>query len=131
MTRPRLTAALDAPFGIDRRRFDQEEGCLIGGECPQCGARAWPRRSVCYGCGGGEIVEVQLPSQGLLVTWTRVWVAVEGIKPPYTVGLVELGRLQLFGHVVGVTDDTKVPVDVQLKVDVDRQPPFWFEVLDS
>lgn len=123
----RLTSALDTPPTGQRRRFDAESGTLVAGECPTCGAQTWPRRSVCYRCGGAEVGEVVLPRVGRLTTWTRVWVPVEGIDPPYVVGLVTLGRLQLFGHIRGVDEDTRVPTEVTVRVNPDEKPPFWFE----
>lgn len=123
-----LGPALDAGLTGDRRRFDQTARRLVAGECQRCGAQTWPRRAICFRCGSADVAEVLLPAQGRLTTWTRVWVPVEGLEPPYSVGVVELGRVQLFGHVRGVTDKTTVPVDVAARVDVGQQPPFWFEV---
>lgn len=123
-----LASALDVPLTGERPRFDPAEGRLVGGRCERCGTETWPRRSVCYHCGAASVAEHVLPGEGLLTTWTRVWVPVEGLEPPYSVGLVEFGDLQLFGHVRGVTEDTAIPAEVTVRVDLDEQPPFWFEV---
>lgn len=121
-----LSLALEAPPTGTRSRY-AEDG-LVAGRCERCGAQSWPRRSVCHRCGSAHIVEQVLPSEGRLTTWTRVWVPVEGLQPPYSVGLVELGEVQLFGHVRGVDDDTELPITVAVRVDVEHTPPFWFEV---
>ena len=42
--------------------------------------------------------------------------------------LVEIGRLPLFGHIRGVMDDLKVPIHVEVRVDLEQLPPFWFEI---
>jgi uncharacterized OB-fold protein len=117
-----------APLTAERQRFDDQAGTLVAGQCDECGSQAWPRRSVCHRCGSRSICDVRAETHGRLVTWTRVWVPVEGIEPPYIVGLVELGRLQLFGHVRGADEITRVPQSVRLRVDVSKRPPFWFEV---
>lgn len=124
----RLSPALDAPLIGERRRLDVEAGALIGGVCHNCAARTWPRRAVCYRCGAGNLADVTLPTSGRLVTWTRVWVPVEDIEPPYLVGVVELGRVQVFAHVRGITDEDVAPADVRLVIDADHRPSFWFEV---
>ncbi len=126
-----LTAALDIPLTADRRRMAPATQELIGGECERCGAQTWPRRAVCHRCGSPRVAEVTLPTTGRLLTWTRVWVPVEGLEPPYLVGLVEIGRLQLFGHVRGIDDDTATPAPVRVRIDPDARPPFWFEAVSA
>jgi uncharacterized protein len=123
-----LDSALDVEPTKERRRFNPREGRLVGGICANCGARTWPRRSVCFSCGSTAISESTLPPEGVLTTWTRVWVPVEGIEPPYMVGIVDVDGLQLFGHVRGVTDATKLPARADIRVDTDETPPFWFVV---
>ena len=123
-----LTAVLDVALTNSRSRFDQAQGRLVGGECGRCGAQSWPRRSICYRCGAAEVSEVVLVGEGWLTTWTRVSLPVEGLEAPYVVGMVKLGRVQLFGHIRGVTEDIEMPAEVVVKVDPGQQPPFWFEI---
>lgn len=125
----RLSFALDKPPIGERRRFDPDAGALVGGQCQECGTQTWPLRSVCYRCGSGDVLAATIPTDGRLTTWTRVWVPVEGIKPPYVVGLVTLGSLQIFGHVRGISDTTTVPADVKVRVELESVPPFWFELV--
>ena len=122
-----LSLALDVVPTVERTRFDRGTQRLIGGECLECGAQMWPRRAVCYRCGNARVEETPLPRCGRLVTWTEVWVPVEGLEPPYVVGLVELGALQIFGHVRHLDDAAQEPLDVDVRIDPDQQPPYWFE----
>lgn len=89
----------------------------------------WPRRAVCPRCGSDEIDAYDLPPAGTLKTWARVWVPVEGLPPPYDVGLVELGGVQVFGHVRGLSEEDVVPLPVTLRLAEEGNGgvPFWFE----
>lgn len=123
-----LRRALDAPLTSQRRRYDAEQGALIGGRCSSCGASAWPRRTVCYRCGQASIDDFVLDTMGSLVTWARVWVPTDEVDPPYVLGLVVLDGIELVGHVRGLDDQQfKVPSPVRLVVDPTERPPFWFE----
>ncbi len=123
------TSGLDIELTADRVRLDAVTGALVAGECQACGAQSWPRRARCYRCGSMHVSATRLPTEGRLQTWTRVWVPVEGITPPYVVGLVELGEVQIYGHLRGPIDDLMdMPVPVRVRVAPEEAPPFWFEV---
>ena len=71
---------------------------LIGSECGNCGATAFPIQPRCPRCSAGAMSEVMLPRRGTLVAWTT-----QGFPPgapykgpvgedfvPFGVGLVQL-----------------------------------------
>lgn len=118
--------AIEARGVSERPRMEPARGVLIGGRCEQCGLLSWPSRAVCQRCGSGEIRDLDLPATGTLTTWSRVWVPIDGIEPPYVVGLVEIGELRIFGHVRDLPEDLALPATVQLVVDGGSTPPFWF-----
>lgn len=124
-----LQRVLDAPLAMDRQRFDVEAGLLVGGQCDRCDTVTWPARPVCPRCQGTNIATTMLPRDGELMSWSRVWVPVEGIKPPYVLGLVQLGLTQVFGHVRNVPESVPPGLPVSLRIDDDSHPPFWFEVV--
>lgn len=125
-----LARALQATGSARRARFDAEAGVLLAGACNECGAQAWPAGAVCLRCGSGDIELEPLPQAGSLTTWSRVWVPVEGIQPPYLLGIVQLGAVEVVGHVDGLdaAGTVPVPVPVRLAVHPDRHPPFSFVV---
>ena len=43
---------------------------LLGSKCQGCGAIAFPSRGNCTGCGGTDVVAVELPRRGTLWAWT-------------------------------------------------------------
>jgi len=86
---------------------------------------------VCHACGSPTVLDVPLANEGILLSYTTVWVEREGITPPFVLGQVRLndGTL-LYSHVRGLVDDRKVPVPVRVVVSsrTDASPPaFWFE----
>ncbi|MGH3097435.1 MAG: Zn-ribbon domain-containing OB-fold protein [Streptosporangiales bacterium] len=121
-----LAPLLAAPNTGDRQRVDDVAGRLVGGRCAACGTVTWPRRAACPRCVSGDVADANLPTQGTLVTVTTVWVPVEGIEPPYTLGLVRLGGAEVFAHIRGLDDAARVPVPVVLRLDREASPPFWF-----
>lgn len=125
-----LTTALDVTPTGARTRIDRVAGALVGGRCDECGATAWPSRSVCHRCGCPSMRETSFAAEGTLLTYTTVWVARPGLEPPYTIGQVKIpdGPV-VFCHIRGLTDEGTVPLRVELVVDGDAAavPPFWFE----
>jgi uncharacterized OB-fold protein len=73
---------------------------LIGGRCGICHRRHFPRAEVCPWCGGAEVAEVGLATEGRLWAWTAVTSPPPGYEgdTPYGFGVVELDADQL--HVV-------------------------------
>lgn len=57
-----------------------------------------------------------------------MWVPVEGIEPPYDVCLVQLGGVQVFGHIVGIEVEAPPRSIVHIRVDTSKAPPYWFEL---
>lgn len=126
-----LLRALEAPTTGERTRVDFDSGTLVGTRCTECSWIAWPGRAGCPRCQAVAVEPHALPSDGVLHTWTRVWVPAEGIEPPYVLGLVRLGEVQVFAHIRELTDELKVPAPVRIRVDEHGHPPFWFEPVEG
>lgn len=122
--------SLDVEPFADRRRFDPVGGTLTGGQCAACGAQAWPRRAVCHRCGSGSIDEWVLPDEGTLETWSRVWVGLPGLEPPYQVGIVRLGDARIFSH-VSSDGDVATPARVVVELEPANDPFFRVRVVDE
>ena len=93
---------------------------LIGMECKNCGARAFPPSSVCPECMSENISDVELSDHGSLYTWSVVHVAPEGWKVPYIAGYVDLPEgVRLFAHIVGAgSDELNMDMKVSLTTSV-------------
>lgn len=121
-----LLRAVDATPTGQRRPVDFARGLLVGSRCLDCAWLSWPPRAGCPLCHGVRVEPAALPTQGVLYSWTRVWVPVEGITPPYLLGLVRLAGVRVFGHIRDLPEDATVPTPVQLRVAESSAPPFWF-----
>ncbi|MFC1405275.1 MULTISPECIES: Zn-ribbon domain-containing OB-fold protein [Streptacidiphilus] len=60
---------------------------LVGTECGQCGRTMIGTRVVCSSCVSREVSRVALPSTGVLYSFTRLHVGVEGVRP---IGYIDL-----------------------------------------
>jgi uncharacterized OB-fold protein len=75
---------------------------LIGSKCQHCGAVAFPKRAVCHKCLSEDVVEIPLSKRGKLASFTVAWAAPEGIKPPLTLGYIDLPEgVRLLSMVTG------------------------------
>lgn len=110
-----------------RHRLDPDTGTLLGSGCAECGWISWPPRAGCPRCHSMQVDPVTLPTSGIAHTWTRVWVPIEGIAPPYDLAVVLLDEVRVFAHLLGVGDrfDTPAPVRLEIGTAEDR-PRFWF-----
>jgi len=123
-----LSAADSALPFLQRPRFDPEAGLLIGSRCSQCGARSWPARAACARCGSVAVSQAPLPREGLLVSYTTVWVARPGLSTPYVLGQADFGDgASVFAHVRGLDPEIRVPLRVRAAISTDESvvPRFW------
>ena len=85
-------------FAPDRYLFPAEQGGeieVLGSQSNETGSLFWPRRRRCPQT-GGTVTDVRLATEGVLWSWTFVFVPWPGETPPndggvgYGVGLVDL-----------------------------------------
>lgn len=75
---------------------------LVAHECTSCGARYFDRRNACAGCFGTEFRAADVPTEGVLRTFTIVTFAAPGIDVPYVAGVVDCGGTSVRANVVNV-----------------------------
>ena len=78
---------------------------LVAAECTACEARYFDRRSGCARCGGPDFRTVDVPTQGVLTTFTIVQFAAEGVDVPFVAGVVDCGGTSVRGNVVNTPPD--------------------------
>jgi uncharacterized OB-fold protein len=73
-------------------RLKKERYGLVGGECPACGARSFPRRDICPECGNNEMMAYSFKGLGEIFSFTTIYEAPSGYdeSAPYTVALIKL-----------------------------------------
>ena len=71
---------------------DGTEGVLLGAVCKSCGEYFFGSPDFCLNCTSSELGEVELSRQGILRTYTVIWVPPPGWQGavPYILGSVEL-----------------------------------------
>jgi uncharacterized protein len=107
---------------------------LVGGRCTSCGTTSFPREVSCARC-GGDMDEVELPSEGTVWSWTVQRIAVKppyaGPQPfePFVVAYVDLGPLKVESPLFGRPIDVWSIGDEVRIADGDLHPhlAFWFE----
>ncbi len=110
---------------------------LVGGRCAACGTTSFPCEVSCARC-GGEMSEVDLPTEGTVWSWTVQRIAVKppyaGPQPfePFVVAYVDLGPVKvespLFGRPVDGADGWQIGDPVRLASgDAHAHLAYWFE----
>ena len=78
---------------------------LVASECTSCGARFFDRRNACASCSGTEFRTVDVPTDGVLRTFTIVSFAAPGIPVPFVAGVVDCDGTSVRGNLVNVEPD--------------------------
>jgi uncharacterized OB-fold protein len=85
---------------------------FVAFKCKACGKLMLPRHERCLGCREEEFEEVELPKEGTLTTYTKLYFPPEGIEmPPLTLGIAEFGGVRVLGQVM--TDEPAVGMRVE------------------
>jgi uncharacterized OB-fold protein len=104
-----LASGVDRPFheGLAAHRLRLQR-------CGGCGGWQWPAEVLCYRCRSFDLGWEDVPAEGSLFSWTRVWhPAREGLEAavPYLAAVVEIpraGGIRLVGNLLG--DPARAPV---------------------
>ena len=78
---------------------------LVANECTSCGARFFDRRNACASCFATEFRRVDIPTEGVLRSFTIVTFAAPGVPVPFVAGIVDCGGTSVRGNIVGVEPD--------------------------
>lgn len=106
---------------------------LIGSQCRDCGATAFPKQARCPKCSGADVSETLLPRRGTLVTWTtQSFLPHPGFAggqtaetfEPFAVGLVQLGDVvRVEGR---LTESDPAKIDFGMEVEL-TMIPFYVD----
>ena len=92
---------------VDYLRLDPEPH-LVANECTSCGARFFDRRNACASCFGTEFREADIPTEGVLKSFTIVTFAAPGVPVPFVAGVVDCGGTSVRGNVIKVEVKTNL-----------------------
>lgn len=86
-------------------------------ECTNCGARYFGRRNACASCGGDEFVDVDVPTEGEVRSFTIVSHAAPGIDVPFVAAIIDCDGTSVQANLRNVEPDpehVKLGMKVQL-----------------
>lgn len=99
------------------------QGRLVGSRCPKCGHRHFPPVSRCVKCGGVTELE-DVPKEGVVLTYSEVYVSNSQFETPYVVAVAQFGQYKLPGRVLTRVDiGDRVVWEI---VDITRPPGRWY-----
>ena len=90
---------------VDYLVLDDGAPHLVSHECTSCGAHYFDRRNACASCSGTEFRAVDVPTEGVLRTFTIVSFAAPGIPVPFVAGVVDCGGTSVRANVINVDAD--------------------------
>jgi len=126
-----ILEALEVTVTADRRRVDFAAGCLVGAACGDCGWATWPQRALCARCGSAAMSVSELRGPGELSTWTTVWTSLPDVPAPYSMGLLMVDGIRIFGHLRGDLESLHEGSLMRLVVNEGSVPPYWFETIEE
>lgn len=88
---------------------------LVANECTSCGARFFDRRNACASCFATTFREVDVPTDGIVRSFTIVAMAAPGVPVPFVAAIVDCGGTSVRGNVIN-TDPTPEKVTLGMKV---------------
>jgi uncharacterized OB-fold protein len=92
---------------VDYLVLDDGAPHLVTHECTNCGAHFFDRRNACANCGGTEFRMVDVPTEGVLRTFTIVSFAAPGIPVPFAAGVIDCGGTSVRANVINVEADAE------------------------
>ncbi|NNE40779.1 MAG: Zn-ribbon domain-containing OB-fold protein [Marinicaulis sp.] len=100
---------------------------LVGQKCVDCGKIAYPRKRVCPQCFSSDLDEYLLSRSGTLHTFTTTYLGSPSLKPPYTIGFLDLPEgIKLMGVILAAhptESSLTVGMKMEIVLDVLREDP--------
>lgn len=88
---------------------------LVANQCSGCGARFFDRRNACAACSGREFNRVEVPTEGVVRSFTIVTFASPGVPVPFVASIVDCGGTSVRANLVNV-EPTPDKVTLGMKV---------------
>lgn len=88
---------------------------LVANECTSCGARFFDRRNACASCFATSFGEVDVPTDGIVRSFTIVAMAAPGVPVPFVAAIIDCGGTSVRANVIN-TDPTPEHVTLGMKV---------------
>lgn len=110
-----MTTQTQIPM-VDYLRLGDEPH-LVANECTSCGARYFDRRNACASCFGTDFTEVDVPTEGVVRSFTIVTFAAPGVPTPFVAGIVDCGGTSVRTNIINVEpDDEHVTLGMKVRL---------------
>ena len=83
----------------------EPEPHLVANECTSCGARFFDRRNACASCFATDFRKVDVPTEGVVRTFTIVTFAAPGVDVPFVASVVDCDGTSVGGNILNVPPD--------------------------
>ncbi|MGC8606030.1 MAG: Zn-ribbon domain-containing OB-fold protein [Vulcanisaeta sp.] len=89
-----------------------KEGKIYATRCRSCGAVYYPPQADCPYCGSSDVEWIELPREGILETFTRVYSRPQGYEEfePYIIAIARVGNVRVMGWLINVKDERCVKI---------------------
>ena len=102
---------------VDYLVLDDGAPHLVSHECTSCGAHYFDRRNACANCSGTEFRAVDVPTEGVLRTFTIVSFAAPGIPVPFVSAVIDCDGIPVRGNIINVEPDPDhVSTDMKVRL---------------
>jgi uncharacterized protein len=90
---------------------------LVARECTSCHARYFGRRNACANCFEDEFCSVELPTSGVVRSFTIVSQAAPGIPTPFVAAIIDLDGTSVRANLLNVEpDDEHVRLGMEVRL---------------
>ncbi len=97
---------------------------LSGTKCNKCGLVTYPPKAACPRCGSRDVIEIELPREGEVLTYTILNVPIKGFEDyaPLVIALIKLGEAKVLAQLTDVRPE-EVKVGMKVKATIRRTAP--------
>lgn len=88
---------------------------LVANECTNCKARFFDRRNACASCFGTSFTQVDIPTEGIVRSFTIVTFASPGVPVPFVAAIIDCGGTSVRANIINC-DPTPERISLGMKV---------------
>ncbi len=100
-------------------RLEKSRYALMGNVCDNCGAKIFPRRTLCPKCHSDNLQEHIFSNRGKIIEWTRIYEPASGFElyAPYYFGIIELDEgIRVSTQITSITDESQLEVGKEVQL---------------
>ncbi len=97
---------------------------LSGTKCQDCGLVTYPPKAACPKCGSRNLIEIELPHEGEVLTYTVLNVPIKGFEQyaPLIIAIIKLGEAKVLAQLTDVKPE-EVRVGMRVRATIRRTAP--------